>query len=224
MAIATEYKHLEVELHGSLLFDNYTDHEVLYDENYLENYRKMSCTTMGHKIAGWRKAYAEAFLNTHDGKLLDYGCGWSPICNLDRRNSPDRLGDWYGTDINLAVADVPHMQNRFAIDPDLSQFEVVCFFDVLEHLVNYKKILSEIAVGNHVIATLPTLQVPILEDNFHTLLGWRHWKPAEHRIYATQYGWVELMRSCGFVYVDVTQMETVMGRLDSTTYAFKKVR
>jgi hypothetical protein len=208
-------------INGEMIIDNKTS-PIEYGAEYLENYTSLATTPMGIKLAQWRRAYAESWGKNcrHGNKFLDFGCGWSPIiasCAV----SPELMGTWNGTDCNELIADLEHMKNRW-IPPNrlvLDQYDVVCFFDVIEHLRNYKSILKQIAVGNAIVITVPCYDWKNLPD----ITSWRHYKPSEHFLYGSCKGWIAEIKKNGFELLDHTTFESAMGRLDSHTFAFRRV-
>jgi hypothetical protein len=133
------------------------------------------------------------------------------------------LGEWFGTDCNEDISTLSHMRQRW-IDPnivELSNFDVVCFFDVIEHLRNYKEILSQIAVGNVIVITVPCWPN---WDNIQRITKWRHYKPGEHFLYGSIQGWQKEICANGFELINCTDYESSLGRLDSWTMAFRKVK
>jgi hypothetical protein len=210
-------------INGELVIDRNTA-AIKYEDDYLDNYTLLAQTLFSIRLCQWRRAYAETWGLEHDGKYLDYGCGHSPILeNIYLGNWREELGEWYGTDCNLLISSLRHMADRWVPPTEviLADYEVVCFFDVIEHLRNYKDILHRIAIGNAIVITVPCW------DNWSNtadMVNWRHYKPGEHFIYGSAQGWIKEIERRGFKLIDHTTYESAMGRLDSHTMAFRKVK
>lgn len=97
--------------------------------------------------------------------VLDYGCG----IGWFRAFRPDGV-----VVDSFDIADYPQTGIR-RIDYDL-----ICFWDVLEHLPNFEVIADLLANANYVAVT-----VPIKPKNV-ALEKWKHFKPGEHLHYFTE--------------------------------------
>ncbi len=217
------YHHINAEL----VIDKLS-HSIMYGQEYLDVYEALGHSVMSMKLCQWRRAYAESWCD--DGAeniILDFGCGYSPIIKqmtegaLGQWNSG--LANWFGTDCNELVAEVPHMNGRWILvdEVNLKTFDVICFFDVIEHLRDYRSILKQVAVGSAIVITVPCWED---WDNINDIQSWLHFKPGEHFLYGSSKGWILEMLNRGFELIDHNTHETALGRLDSHTMAFKKVR
>jgi len=210
-------------INGELIIDNKTP-IMLYGTEYLDNYRMLAETAFSVRLSQWRRAYAESWSKGNENKFLDFGCGFSPIiAQISVRDWLEWTGTWYGTDINEESGTLPHMKDRWVPpqEVNLKQYDVVCFFDVLEHLRNYKEVLKKIKVGNAIVVTVPCWNE---WDKLGNITAWRHYKPSEHVLYGSANGWIREIEKCGFKLLDHSTQETAMGRLDSHTFAFRRVR
>ena len=112
----------------------------------------------------------------HPVKVLDYGSGvgwfraWRP---------PEALVWSY--DLGL------YPQTGI----DLVTYDVICFWDVLEHIRDFKEIEPVLALSRNVACT-----VPIVPEE--GLAGWKHFKPGEHLHYFTKDSLVALFDKYGF--------------------------
>jgi hypothetical protein len=62
----------------------------------------------------------------------------------------------------------------------LKIYDIVCFWDVLEHIEEFKRIEPILRIANHV-----ALSIPLLIDE-QQLSIWKHFKPGEHLHYWNQ--------------------------------------
>ena len=74
---------------------------------------------------------------------------------------------------------------------ELQTYDVVCFWDVLEHIPDFNAIEPILALSKHV-----ALSVPLAREG---LLDWKHFKPGEHLHYFTEESLVALFHEYGFV-------------------------
>jgi len=210
-------------INNELIIDALTP-PLPYDTPYLDNYRKLARTLFSIRLCQWRRAYAESWGKSDNDMFLDYGCGYSPL--LEKIYFGDwieDLGEWFGTDCNEEIGLLEHMLLKW-VDPNhvkLEQYNVVCFFDVIEHLRNYKDILSQIGINNVIVITVPVWQD---FDNIQEIIHWRHYKPGEHFLYGSVQGWQKEICANGFELINCTDYESSLGRLDSWTMAFRKVK
>lgn len=212
-------------INNELIIDALTP-ALSYDAPYLETYKKLAHTLFSIRLCQWRRAYAESWGKSDDDKFLDFGCGYSPLIEkIYFGDWTEDLGDWYGTDINEAIGEMEHMLMKW-VDPnhiDLGQYDVVCFFDVVEHLRNYKDILSQIGINNVIVITVPCWEKWNRLD-IYDITNWRHYKPGEHFLYGSVKGWQKEICSNGFELINCTDFESSLGRLDSWTMTFRKVK
>lgn len=199
-----------------MIFDYIQDEVILhrnfepfrYDETYFDRYANRSQTVMGHRLTLFRRAYVECFTNAEDA-ILDYGSGYGNLV------VEDTTGRWFGYDI------MPESRKRLGdrLDCEISKYNAVCFFDVLEHFPNPIDILGKIKLGAKVFVSMPLWSG--WNDVFN-IVHWRHWRPNEHLMYASFDGLLSLMQANGFVKLDNNMIESSLGRLDIHTFCFHK--
>lgn len=90
------------------------------------------------------------------------------------------------------------------------------FWDVLEHIPNFPDLISKISDWVFV-------SIPIFEDGEHVLRS-KHYRKDEHVWYFTARGLINVFADCGFDLVDMSRIETDIGREDIGSFAFKRVR
>jgi len=73
---------------------------------------------------------------------------------------------------------------------ELRKYDAVCFWDVLEHIPDFKAIEAVLALADHV-----AVSIPIAPDG---LEGWKHFKVTEHLHYFTRESLVSLFAEYGF--------------------------
>jgi len=73
----------------------------------------------------------------------------------------------------------------------LQLYDVVCFWDVLEHVRDFSDLEAVLALSNHVACTVPLV-------SRKGLTGWKHFKPGEHLHYFTKDSLDALFHKYGF--------------------------
>lgn len=134
---------------------------MLYNLDYYETMlRNYSATAEQLSKIRW-----QWIAEVDPGVVLDYGCG----CGWFRAWRPKGV-EVYSYDIS----DYPQTGIELAI------YDVVCFWDVIEHIPDFSKIEPVLALAKHVAATLPLL------PEQETFNGWKHFKPGEHLHYFSE--------------------------------------
>lgn len=147
----------------------------------IEYYEKMLRQNAIHSWSISKKRW-DWIVEIGPNTVLDYGSG----CGFFRAYRPEGIVV-YSYDIG------PYPQTGI----ELTSYDVVCFWDVLEHIADFSIIEPVIALAKHIALSLPIKPDNVLWDN------WKHFKPNEHLHYWTgetvqaffnQYGF-KLMKS-----------------------------
>ena len=99
---------------------------------------------------------------------------------------------------------------------ELLIYDVVCFWDVLEHTLDFAAIAPVLALAKYVAVTLPLM--PMQEK----LSDWKHFKPGEHLHYFTAESLDALFSRYGFELRKVGQPECPP-RKDITSVFYAKI-
>lgn len=181
----------------------------IYDAGYFNNYRRMSDTPIAEALNRFRVGLVAKFEPDVTGAqpapvtVLDVGIGDGAFL---RAAKAQLRGSWSlkGTDIN--PAGIQYLQERGELaqleDPD--GFDVVCFWDVLEHMPDPRAALK---AANQVAL----VSIPIFESQVHAIKS-RHFKPGEHLWYFTRRGFLAFADQEGFDVVDILATESAIGR------------
>ncbi len=151
-----------------------------YDLDYYENMlREYSATAEEISRKRWTflSEHCEPVaLNQENAKVLDFGSG----VGWFRAFRPRWCDVW-----TCDIADYPQT------GIELQMYDVVCFWDVLEHIPDFGEIEPILALSKHV-----ALSVPLAKGG---LLDWKHFKPGEHLHYFTEESLIALFHEYGFV-------------------------
>jgi hypothetical protein len=185
-----------------------------YDFNYIHSSydtygninRNMSCLRLG---------YIVGVINKYPESILDVGYGNGDFLSLCEKN----IKSCYGNDIS--GYQIP--ENCKFIDDIFSQeFEVITFFDVLEHF-NEIDFVSNLRC-KYIVISLPWCHY--FSDEWFS--AWKHRKENEHLHHFNDISLVEFMKNSGFECVSLTNVEDIIRKpIDKNknilTGIFKKI-
>ena len=179
-----------------------------YDQDYFDRFERDANTDLGRALMAARCEFVERHYGGTD--LIDVGIGCGAF--IEARARKRRT---YGYDVN--PAGIKWLIERgLLVDPYYTPFDAMTLWDVLEHIPDFPRLLAN--VRQWVFVSLP-----IFTDAEHALRS-KHFRPTEHCWYLTRDGLVHAMKRCGFALVDESDIETVLGREDIGTFAFKRER
>ena len=178
---------------------------MIYNLEYYEKMlREYSATAKQICDVRWRFLKDGIYASKRQVKdvtILDYGSGvgwfrawrpaWATVWSYD-------IGKYPQTGLQLRL------------------YDVVCFWDVLEHIPDFKAIEPVLALSNHV-----ALSIPMAKEG---LLDWKHFKPGEHLHYFTEESLVALFHEYGFTPVVTSTEIECPPREDILTALFKRGR
>lgn len=140
--------------------------------------------------------------------ICDVGIGCGQFLKKLPKNSS------YGYDVNPIAVDWLVNNNHWA-DPYTHTFDIITFWDSLEHIPDFDKILFNARL-------LVFISMPIYTDLHDDLLSSKHLRKNEHFWYFTHLGLVNLMYKLGFALVAVSNKEQEYGREAISTFAFRR--
>ena len=172
---------------------NLLKYDLDYYENMLREYSKTA-----EEISSVRWDWIK---ETNPKVVLDYGSGVSWF----RAWRPKGV-EVYSYDI----AKYPQTGIK------LITYDVICFWDVLEHIRDFDEIEPVLRLSRNVALSLPLVK----EEN---LAAWKHFKPGEHLHYFTEKTLNALFEKYGFMQVRIGQPECPP-RKDITSVLYKECR
>lgn len=175
-----------------------------YNRDYWNKYVEMSNTQMGYDLNNVRRQLVER--HHGNGVLVDVGIGSGAFIQARGQNT-------WGFDVNAVAADWLRERGLWW-DPHFGNPPAISLWDVIEHLPDPQALMAH--VGQWVF-----ISTPIYQDHEHVLRS-KHFRPDEHFWYYTRDGLVYLMRLMGFDLAECNVLETVLGREDIGSFAFKR--
>lgn len=189
----------------------FTVREQPYDAAYFGKYDQYAESALGRAITAERIALVRRH-SALAGSLIDVGIGSGAfLAELDTCTN----GQAFGFDVN--PAGIEWLESRGMLrDPYAAPFDVATFWDALEHIGNAAQLLRN--VRRWVFCSLP-----IVPGYGPPPKDWRHFRPTEHCWYWTREGLINWMAEQGFQCVEHNTAESLLGRLDIGSFAFKRV-
>jgi 2-polyprenyl-3-methyl-5-hydroxy-6-metoxy-1,4-benzoquinol methylase len=202
---------------------------TLYNANYCNEYAKRSDTDIGRRITQQRIGLVSTFV-PFEKKLLDFGCGTGAFLkeacmHWDCRGAEANDDACTVAASNVRVTVLKQDQWMQVPDGTEQRFDVITFFDSLEHVQDIHRTFDEIygnllKEGGIVVVTMPelsslyvsTTDVAYMQREFSY---WRHNKPKEHLTYFTRQGLRQFMQKAGLEIVFETNQESYL-RIDPT--------
>lgn len=207
------------------MLDNYSKNEdniiyqiniekIQYDLDYVNSRYSIYPTT--NSMSHLRLGYLLGILNFIPNKLLDIGYGNGDFLKVASTIIPN----CYGNDIEPAY---PLTNNvNFISNIYDNHFDVVCFFDSLEHFDNIYEI-KELKT-EYIYISVPWCHY--VDDEWFK--NWKHRRENEHLWHFDLPALVNFMKSINFKYIAHSNIEDVIRKSDSDlpnilTALFKKI-
>lgn len=167
----------------------------IYDFNYAKTYREYEISELGQDIIRHRASFIVSKIQ--EGSLLDFGCGTGSLIQYLRTHSDLEVSGW---DVNPTFG---------FNDPMIlfEKFDIVTFFDSLEHLQNPKETLEALN-AKHLFIVIPSLDDIQIDD----ILQWRHYKPHEHLHYYSLDSLAALLSISNYEIPDYYYSESLLRR------------
>lgn len=140
------------------------------------------------------------------GPVVDIGIG----CGAFIESRPNT----WGYDINPAAVEWLHASDRYW-NPYIDPCRAVTMWDSLEHIPRFHDLLANVL--ERVFVSLP-----VFADEANVRRS-RHFRPDEHCWYFTPDGLLTVMRELGWDCVEVNWSESLLGRDDIASFAFRRV-
>lgn len=184
-----------------------------YDDDYFDRYVQYAKTALGRRLTVARIEMIQRHVRvTPEHTLIDVGVGCGDFIE---RASETWSTELYGYDVNRAAVEWLTDRGLYR-DPRSAPFDIATFFDSLEHVSDAYRIIEN--VKSWVFCSLP-----IVPGDGPPARGWKHLRPTEHVWYWTRDGLIGWMRDQGFVCTEHGTPESIAGRLDIHSFAFRRL-
>lgn len=184
--------------------------EQPYDAAYFDKYVGYAESDQGRAITAARVDLVARHASV--ASLIDVGIGSGDFVE---KGATTLLATVYGFDVNPAGVAWLQARRRYA-DPRAYPADALTFWDALEHIPDAADLLRNAA--EWVFCSLP-----IVPGEGPPRMDWKHLRKDEHCWYWTRAGFIRWMGQQGFECVECNAMETLLGREDIESFAFRRV-
>ena len=183
------------------------DQEHVYDKEYWTRYQSMKNTSMGKQLTKARIDLANKYVDSPNN-VIDVGIGNGQFV--------EEYG-CFGSDINPYAIEWLKSINKYSTIDDDYGYKWQTYWDVWEHLT-----LDEMkhAIKHNHIGII--MSMPIYNSFEHCTIS-KHLRPLEHRWYFTVSGLILFMERLGYRCLEVSSIETKIGREDIKSFVFRKL-
>ena len=178
---------------------------ISYEEDYWEKYLEYDNTELGNQLTQARKRLV--LNNTTNEDLVDIGIGGGLFV---------RSMDCYGYDVNTKANEWLSSIDRYKDPYDDGPVKAITCWDAIEHIPNPVALLNN--VQEWVFASIPVF------ESAESVIQSKHYRPGEHIWYWSHEGFVKFMKRNGFMFTELNNDETKLGREDIMSYAFKRYK
>lgn len=185
-----------------------------YDDAYFAKYQDMAESDVGIQLNAFRAQLVSRHAPTDDGcipMLLDVGIGDGAFLRSIESFAWLRS---FGCDINPAGVAYLIERGQLASFNTPGSFDVVTFWDSLEHIRDPRPALAA-------ARKIALVSIPIFTDAAHAVTS-RHFRPDEHFWYFTRHGFIQFADQEGFDCIDVLATETALGRDSIETFVLRR--
>ncbi len=180
---------------------------VTYDDAYFAKYKGYEGTSIALALnAGRMDMLRRHCLPGHT--VLDYGAGCGTFVRWALAAGYRAMG------YDICPATVEHLARISAYSENIEEFDVVTFWDSLEHIDQPQRPLARVRDGAHVLVA-----IPIFED-LRRIRESKHYRPGEHLYYWSVPGFLRWMSRQGFRFIEGSGHEIEAGRASIGAFAF----
>jgi SAM-dependent methyltransferase len=172
-----------------------------YDTNYFEYYNRMFEQTIN--MSYLRLGHLIGSLDKIPDSILDVGYGTGAFLSIASKT----VSQCYGfdvTDIRIPVG------CKRVQDITTDKYDVVCFFDSLEHMEDIE-IIKQVK-ANYICISTPWCHY--LSDEWFK--NWKHHKPNEHLWYFNDKALIKFMNRMGYDCISITAVEDIIRKIHPT--------
>lgn len=151
---------------------------------------------MGIENLTYDLEYYESMLRRHSATAeeickirWDFIGGINPKTVLDYGSGVGWFRAWRPEGVQVYTYDIAQYPQTGI---ELTTYDCVCFWDVLEHILNFKEIEPALRLTRYVALSIP------IKPQHRGYTGWKHFRPTEHVHYFTKETLDAMFRQFGF--------------------------
>lgn len=183
---------------------------IAYDRKYFEHYKQLEGSAIATALNNARCAMLARHATAGEASVLDFGAG----CGTFVKQAISWGYEAKGFDVIPETIQL--LQEMGAFASSAREFDVVTFWDSLEHVEEPEIAFRRIRKG-----ALVLVAVPIIAD-IADVRSSKHYKPGEHLYYWTRDGFVSWMGLWGFRLLEESSHEVDAGRECIGAFAFRR--
>ena len=184
-----------VQLKNGVIKQIHKNADVIYDIAYV-NDRYNSYKELSIKMSYLRLGYILGSIGRTPTSILDIGYGNGDFLSI----SSDIVPKCYGHDVSFYP--IPKKDNIFfTSNPYMDEYDVVTFFDVLEHFDDIYDIRN--LKANYIIISVP--ECHYYSDEWFA--EWKHRRPDEHLWHFNRESLINFMNEIGYMVLNTTNIE-----------------
>lgn len=164
-----------------------------YGFDYSNNYNKLG--ELGLRMGYLRLGYILGTIQSPINKILDVGYGNGDFLKVATEIIPNCFGSDVSNEYNLPT------KCTYINDIYSKKFDVVCFFDVLEHFDNIYDIKN--LKTDYIVISLPHCHY--ISDEWFS--KWKHRKPDEHLWHFNKDSLIKFMDEIGYNPISISNIE-----------------
>jgi 2-polyprenyl-3-methyl-5-hydroxy-6-metoxy-1,4-benzoquinol methylase len=180
---------------------------IEYGDAYHDHYKALEGTAVAQRLNDARVAMVARHA-APGARVLDIGAGCGTFVRAARAAGFETMG----YDVIPKTVEALKAMGAFERSPE--SFDVVTFWDALEHIEDPETALRDIPRGAVAIVAIPVF------DDLKNIRASKHYKPGEHLYYFTPEGFTDWMAHYGFRLVETSDHEVAAGRESIGAFAF----
>lgn len=183
--------------------------ESVYDKSYWDKYQALKQTPIGKALTKSRIELVKKYVSSPKD-VIDIGIGNGQFV--------EEYGCW-GTDINPHAIEWLKSINKYSTYDEDYGHKWFTMFDAMEHI--YEEDLVKMFEYNHegIILSMP------IYESFNHCTESKHMleRTTEHCLHFTVRGIIGFMEKYNYKCLEVSSIETILGREDIKSFVFKKI-
>jgi 2-polyprenyl-3-methyl-5-hydroxy-6-metoxy-1,4-benzoquinol methylase len=197
------------ERHGVAYQRDMRAARVAYDDSYFDRYKSYEGSTIEQALNAGRCAMLARHVEK-GASVIDIGAGSGAFVRKAQAAGYQARG------FDVIPKTVSQLRDADAYAEDPGLFDVVTFWDSIEHIDCPEILLREIRANALVLVAIPVF------TDLRAIRDSKHYRPGEHLYYWTVEGFVNWMALYGFRLLEQSSHETDAGRESIGAFAFRR--